>query len=238
MRRIKVGFFLLSMFLLVTAADAGTDEYNRTLSVIGQGKAAAPPDMATVWTGVITQKPSAADALSANNEAMGKVMGVLKAQKIAVKDIQTSSFNVTPEYRQDERGRQQPEIIGYRATNQVRVEVHSLENLGNVLDALVRSGSNQVSGIRFGIEDPADVLNRARKRAIADARSRAELYAQASGVRVGKVLTISEQPIESAQPKSFRRVFAAESLSSVPLETGEQEFQVQVHMVFAIEDDQ
>jgi uncharacterized protein YggE len=223
---------------MVAHADANQDEVRRIISVTGQGKATAPPDMAVIQTGVVTHGATAAEALSANNEAMETILGVLKTYKIASKDVQTSSFNVSPDFKRDERGRRQPRIVGYRVTNQVRVKVHNLEDLGKVLDALVRAGSNQVSGVSFGIDDPTGVLNQARNRAIADARSRAELYAQAAGVRLGKVLTISEQPIKLPQPRQIGRSLAQEGVSSVPVETGEQEFRARIHMVFALEDKQ
>jgi uncharacterized protein YggE len=116
--------------------------------------------------------------------------------------------------------------------------VRDLADLGMVLDSLVRAGSNQVSGISFGIDDPTGVLNQARTRAIADARSRAELYARAAGVRLGKVLSMSEQPVELPRPRHFGRSLAQEDASSVPVATGEQEFRVRIHMVFALEDKQ
>jgi uncharacterized protein YggE len=238
MRRIKVGLFLVATLLMVAQVDAAQDEFRRTISVTGQGKATAPPDMAAIQTGVVTHGATASEALSANNEAMEKILGVLKTYKIASKDVQTSSFNVSPEYKRDERGRRKPGIVGYKVTNQVRVEVRNLADLGKVLEALVRAGSNQVSGVSFGIDDPTGVLNQARNRAIANARSRAELYVQAAGVRLGKVLTISEQPIGLPQPRHFGLSLAREDVSSVPVATGEQDFRARIHMVFALEDKQ
>jgi len=236
MKRLIVILFLLPMLLIFTPADADSDDFNRTISVAGEGNAAAPPDMATILTGIITEKNTAIEALEANNEMMAKIMDVLKSHRIAPEDVQTSNINVSPEYKRDEQGRREAEIIGYRVINQVRVDVHNLKDLGKVLDALIRAGSNQVSGVNFAIEDTTNVLNHARKRAITDARNRAEVYAQAAGVRVGKVLAISEQPIELPQPKVFRQSLAAEGVSSVPVATGEQKFQVRIHMVFSLED--
>jgi uncharacterized protein YggE len=236
MRWLKVGLFLVAALLIVEQAEAGQEEFRRTISVTGQGEATVPPDMADIQTGVVTRGVAAAEALSANNEVMEKILGVLKMFKIASKDVQTSSFNVSPEYKRNERGQTQPTIVGYRVTNQVRVEVRNLADLGKVLDALVRAGSNEVSGVSFGIDDPTGVLNQARNRAIANAHSRAELYAQAAGVRLGKVLTISEQPIEFPQPRYLGLSLAKEGVSSVPVATGEQEFRVRIHMVFALED--
>ena len=238
MRRIDLGLFLLSMLLMAAPADAGRNEFNRTLSVVGQGKATTPPDTAVISTGVVSESVTAQEALSANTEAVKKIMDTLHTYKIAAKDIQTSSFTVSPEYKRDERGRRQTDIVGYSVRNQLRVKVRNLAVLGEVLDAVIRSGSNQVSGVDFGIDDPTDVLNLARKRAIADARNRAELYAQAAGVRIGKVLMISEQPVELLQPRAFRRNVAAEAVSAVPVEVGEQAFQVQIHITFSIEDKQ
>lgn len=209
----------------------------RTIHVRGEGKATSPPDVATVNTGVVTIAPKASDALAANNEAMKRIMEVLKESKIAAKDIQTSSFSVHPDYERDPRGRTKPKIVGYRVTNQVRIRVRKLADLGKVLDALVQAGSNQVSGISFGIDDPTGVLNQARSRAIADARSRAELYAQAAGVRVGKVLTISEQPVQMPRPQYMAATFAADARGgSVPVATGEQELRTSVDVVFALVD--
>ena len=236
MRIRKVGFFLVAMLLMVAQAHAAEDEFGRVISVTGEGKAAAPPDMAVIRTGVVTYRPTATEALSANNESMKKILEVLKTFNIASKDIQTSGFNVSPESKRDERGRTQPEIIGYRVTNQASVKVRNLDDLGKVLDSLVRAGSNQLSGVSFGLEDPTSILNQARNRAVADARSRAELYAQAAGVQLGKVLTISEQPIEMPRPQPFVRAMAMESVSSVPVATGEQEVHARIHMVFALED--
>ena len=238
MARLKIGLFLAAMLLMVTPAVAGQDKFTQTISVTGQGKAAAPPDMAVIQTGVITQRTTATEALSANNEAMGNILSVLEKHEVAPKDVQTSRFNVSPAYKRDDRGRRQPEIVGYRVTNQVQVKVRNLPDLGKVLDALVRAGSNEVSGVSFGIADPTGVLNQARKRAIADARSRAELYAQAAGVGAGKVLAISEQSIQLPRPKLLGRSFAQDSVSAVPVATGEQEFHATIHMIFALEDKQ
>lgn len=206
----------------------------RTISVTGEGQATAPPDMATIQTGVVTQAEAATDALASNNEAMEHVMSVLKELQIAQKDIQTSGFSVSPQYRRDAQGRTEPVIVSYLVTNQVRVRVRNLPDLGEVLDALVGAGSNQLSGISFGIDDPTGVLNQARNRAVADARSRAELYAQAAGVTVGQVLTISEQSVQFPQPLQFAsRELAA---AAVPVATGEQELRATIHMVFKLED--
>ncbi|HUG92789.1 MAG TPA: SIMPL domain-containing protein [Planctomycetaceae bacterium] len=208
----------------------------RTISVAGTGKVSAPPDMASIQTGVITQAETARDALAANNEAMAKILAVLKQHKIADKDVQTASFQVHPVYRHDRQGQTEPQVVGYRVQNQVRVDVRNLPELGKVLDALVEAGSNQVSGITFGVDDPTGSLNQARGRAMADAKSRAQVYAQAAGVTVGRVQSISEQPPQIPRPMPMQMAFARADAASVPVATGEQEFAVTVYVEYKLED--
>lgn len=212
------------------------DEPPRTISVSGEGKASAPPDVATIQTGVVTQASEAAEALADNNRATQRVMDALKSHRIVAKDIQTSNFNIRPNYERT-RNQRQPRIVGYSVTNQVQVRVRNLPSLGKVLDSLVTAGSNQMSGISFGIDDPTGVKNQARNRAVSDARDRAQLYAHAAGVKVGKVISISEQVAQVPRPAVMGRAFAAaEGVGSVPVATGEQEVRATVHMVFALID--
>lgn len=231
-------WFLWPVLAALTAPVAA-DEQRRTISITGEGKATASPDMAVIQTGVTTEAPAAEKALAANTKAMEQVLAVLKQHGVAAKHVQTSAFEVSPVYKRDDEPRAAPEVVGYRVTNQVRVEVHQLPGLGKVLDALVRAGSNQVSGIRFGLADSTGVLDEARNRAFADARRRAQLYAQAAGVRLGKVLTISEQ--SAARPLReavyFGRSLAAQDAAAVPVAAGEEELRATVHVVFALEDE-
>ncbi|MBA3313955.1 MAG: SIMPL domain-containing protein [Planctomycetota bacterium] len=211
------------------------EEVPRAVSVTGEGTAVAPPDMATVHTGVVTQAAAAKEALAANSKAMESILAALKTRNVAVKDVQTSQFSVQPMYDHDERGLTRPEISGYQVMNQVRVRVRELDRLGEVLDSLVQAGSNEVSGVSFGVAEPKGVFDEARRDAVRDARRRAELYAEAAGVRLGKVRRISEQTIRFPQPIAMSRGFAAES-SAVPVAPGEEEFHVSVDVEYALED--
>ena len=237
MRYTRTTWLAVAVMALVTPYVLAEDAH-RTISVSGQGKAMAPPDMATIQTGVVTQSSTASTALAANNLAMERILNVLKEHRIDSKDVQTSRFHVRPEYRRDRRGAAEPEVIGYRVTSQLSVRVRNLPDLGKVLDALVQAGSNQMSGISFGIDDAAGVLDQARNRAMADARRRARLYALAAGVRVGKVLTIREQSFAVPRPQTFARGMMAEAASTVPIATGEQEIQATIHVVYALEEAQ
>jgi uncharacterized protein YggE len=225
---------LCCLFVALGVTPAAAAETSRTLSVTGQGTATAPPDTAMFDAGVVTQAPTAAQALESNNEAAQRMIEVLKEAQIADKDIQTSRIDISPIYSATREGRE-PKITGYQVTNQVRVVVRSLPSLGRVLDAVVRSGSNQLGGIRFDIDNKTGVLNQARNRAMQDARARAELYAQAAGVKVGRVLTIQEAGGVVPEPRGMMR-FAVAAEAAVPVAPGEQELAASVNVTYELLD--
>lgn len=223
--------------VLLTAPAAAGDAPPRTIRVTGEGKATAVPDLATIQAGVVTQAATAEKALAANSKAMRQLLDALKAFGIAAKDVQTSRFDIHPIYKHDDKGRRLPEIASYRVTNQARVRVRKLGQLGEVLDAVVAAGGNQVTGIDLSLDDPTVALDKARARAVADARRRANLYAEAAGVRVGKVLTIREQTAALPPPRPLDvAAFAKEAGGAVPIATGEEELRARIDMTFALED--
>ena len=150
------------------------------------------------------------------------------------KDIQTTSFNINPRFERQPNGTQ-GKIIGYEVTNRVQVKVRKVDELGEILDALVTAGSNRISGISFSIADPTALTDEARKSAIEDAKRKADLYAEAAKVKVGKVLTISENTISQPSPNLRASSFKAEA-DSVPIAAGELTIRVSVFVLFEIVD--
>ena len=151
---------------------------------------------------------SAREALTANSEAMKKVVGELTSAGIDPKDIQTSAFRVEPRYTRPAEG-QAPKIDGYSVTNEVQVLVRDLEKVGDILDRLVTAGANQSSGLSFEVSKAETALDEARKQAVANARRRAELYAAAAGAEVGEVLTITEGDAAAPPQPVFARAMKA-----------------------------
>ena len=222
---------------LLAPAFADDDDMPRTISVSGQGTATAPPDMASISTGVTSSDITAKAALDANSTAMAALMKTLTDAGIEKRDIQSSGFNVSPQYSHDRsQPNQRPKIVGYQVNNNVSVRVRDLEKLGPLLDALVEAGSNQVGGVSFSIDDPEPLLDEARKKAVLAARARADLYAAAAGVKVGKVLSISEAGSSFPRPQPMQRSLAMASAESVPIAPGEQELRASINIVFALED--
>ncbi len=228
----------LSFLFLLTPFIAAAEEsaFLRTISVSGAGTVSTKPDLATILSGVVTTAPTAGDALKANSTAMESIMATIKNHGIADKDIQTSNFNVYPQYERDQRGAMDTnKIVGYQVSNNLSIRVRDLEQLGALLDALVQSGSNEVSGIQFSIDEPEGLLDQARRSAIRNARERAELYAEAAGVKVGKVLSISEQAVDIPRPQHMERMaFAMAADSSVPVAVGEQELRATINVLFEL----
>jgi uncharacterized protein YggE len=209
----------------------GMPRRSSTVTVSGAGSVSAPPDQAEITTGVVTQAPTAAEALAANSQAMERLLQALGGLGIAPRDIQTTNISVSP-LRRPGRAGQPPEITGYEVTNQVRVKVRDLARLGRVLDQQVGQGANLVHGIQFGLQEPAPVLDEARKRAMADARRRAELYAAAAGMKLGRVVSVQEAGAAAPRPEMAAR---ATMSAAVPVAPGEQEIQASVSVTFILE---
>lgn len=220
---------LAPIALFATALPA----YAGTIAIEGHGEVRAAPDMATINSGVTSQGETAREALDANTAAMTELISTLKAAGIEARDIQTSGFSVNPNYvysdARDANGYSlPPRINGYQVSNSVTVTVRDLEDLGVILDKSVTVGANTVNGVTFSVADPSELLDQARKAAFADARHKAELYAQAAGAELGDLETISEQRNVNS-PEPYPMYARAEMAAApVPVEAGEMSFGVTV----------
>lgn len=201
-----------------------------SITVTGEASIAAAPDMATITLGVTTDAATAAEALSANSTALAAVMARLQAAGIAELDLQTVNLALNPNwvgYGSD----QTPRVAGYIATNMLAVRVRDLEVLGAVLDASVADGANTLNGINFELSTPGPVKDAARKAAMADAMAKAKLYAEAAGVKLGAVQSISEQQNYGGPMPVF---MDAKVAAPVPVASGQIATQAQVTVVFEI----
>lgn len=204
----------------------------RTVTVAATGAVSVEPDIAHISTGVVSEAATAREALQRNSADMRKVIDGLKGAGIDPKDIQTSGFHVEPRYEQTKNGRA-PQISGYRVVNQVRITVRDLARLGELLDQVVQLGANQAGGISFEVSQAETLKDEARRQAVANAYRRAQLFATAAGARVGEVLTISEDAIDSGpRPMARVRTMAAEA---VPIERGTQSLEVRVQITWALQ---
>jgi len=238
-RNIKlVPFMILLAPLPSWSYDAQIRDLPPCISVSGEGKVFARPNMAEINVGVVAESKNAADALKSSNDSMSGLMKTLTDKGVAEKDVITVNFNVSPQYRYDNQTRtNRPTIIGYSVNNQVHVRVRKLSELGDILDALVQSGANSVNGISFTIAEPEPILDQARQKAVADARRKAELYALASGSKLGRVLYITESGGFQPQPPRpmMAMTRAVADGGQVPIAVGDQQSTVYVTVTYAIE---
>lgn len=161
-----------------------------TINLSAYGETKIMPDMATIAFGVMTQALSAAEAMAANRTQMNAVVQALRSQGIAERDIQTSGLNLSPQYNYEQN--QPPKLVGYQASNQVTIIARDLTALGRTVDVVVGAGVNQINGITFGLQNPRTAEDAARKAAVAALAAKAELYAQATGHRVLRLVNLSE----------------------------------------------
>ena len=206
------------------AQQVPTSTPSRNVTVVGVGNIKVRPDTAIIQIGVDTEGKSAKDALALNNQQSAAIQKKLSELGIADKDIQTSGFNIFPNYGTD--GRQ---VIGYRVINSVTVKVRAIDKAGTLLD-----GANSISGISFTVDNPRTAEDQARVAAMGDAKARAEMLARAGGTNVGDVLIITEN-IGSAVPIAMpmeRSAVAADG--AVPVQPGEQTISISVQVTYAL----
>jgi len=202
------------------------------LSVSARGEAQRVPDVATLSAGVVTEAADANAALRANAERMNQLMAAIREAGIAERDIRTSGLNVSPQYS---RGDGQPRSIsGYQAQNTVNLKVRDISNLGEVIDALVASGANQVYGPNFEIGEPDEAYDEARRAALETARARAELYAGALGMRVSRIVSISEGGGFMPPPMPMGMRAMSTAAESSPVSPGESTLSVNLDVVFEL----
>jgi len=220
--------------LILPAASRAEETPRRTLTMTGMGEVRGAPGKATISTGVVSEAATAAAALAANSKAMAAAIARLKALGIADRDLQTSNFSVVPRYFSARNSKKPPSIVGYTVSNQLAVVVRELSELGQVLDAVVSQGANQISGPRFGFDDPEKLRDIARARAAADALRKANLYASALGVTLGPILSVSETGRFSPRPIAMAARMESMAARDVPIEAGELGLNAQVNIVWEI----
>jgi uncharacterized protein YggE len=205
------------------------------LDISATGEVTRVPDVAIISTGVVTRAPTATGAIRQNATRMERVRSALRQAGVADKDIQTSSLSLNPEYHYEQN--KAPRLTGYQASNQVSVRFRDIGDTGKILDALVAEGANQISGPSLTIDKPEEALDEARLKAIANGRARADLYARALGMRVVRLLSVSEGGGYAVPPPMpmYARAEAASIDAQTKIDPGEQKVQVGVSMSFELQ---
>ncbi|WP_299354240.1 SIMPL domain-containing protein [uncultured Shimia sp.] len=223
-------FFWVFMALWAVAlpVQAGSGQ----IVVTGQGTVDSVPDLAVITLGVSHQREAAGDAVKEVAVTSGAILNALKEMGVEGRDMQTSNLSLSPVWDNRTSG-QAPKVAGYEARNQVTVRVRDLAVLGEILGQVTASGANRFQGLQFALQNPRPALDEARRRAVADGLSRAELYAEAAGVRLGPLVEIRDGFEAGPHPMPMMREAMASDMA-MPVAEGDLSLSATVTMTYEI----
>ena len=202
------------------------------LQISAHGETHRVPDVAQISAGVVTQNIDANAAMRSNAQRMSAVIAALKSAGVADRDIQTSSISLNPQYKYGQN--QPPTITGYQASNTVNLRLRGLGKAGNVLDALVKQGANQINGPTFTLDKPEAAMDEARANAVRNAQARADLYATATGLKVRRIVSISESGEMLQPPGPMMMMAPPDKPDSTPVAAGENTIGVDLNVVYEL----
>ncbi|MBI3590171.1 MAG: SIMPL domain-containing protein [Candidatus Melainabacteria bacterium] len=189
---ILILIFLILVLSSLSFSKAFAETDLSTLNVTGSGQSNAKPDQASLSIGVITKGKTASEAASLNAASAQKLIDALTRLGIADKDVQTSNISITPLYKAalpaDEIDNK---IIGYQATNEIQATIHMIGDVGKIVDTVVFTGNYTIHGVNFSLEKSDDFQSDALKKAVSDAKRKADIVASAAGKTITGVKNIS-----------------------------------------------
>ena len=212
---------------LALASPLRAQAVDRLVTVGGEATIAVAPDTAIIRIGVTSQGKNAREASEANARQITAVLAAIKASGIDDRDIQTSRLSLQPQYDPNKSGTAR--LTGFQVTNQLTVKIHDIGKLPDILDRAIAAGANEMSGIEFAVSQQSRLLDQARAEAVADARRKAELYAQAAGAKLGRVLQIADESAPAPRP-----LVQAMRAGAVPVAPGEQMLRVAVTVSYEL----
>jgi hypothetical protein len=207
----------------------------RTITVVGDGTVSITPDVARANIGVEVVRPSVEEASAENSQIVQTLLTTLKEQGIADADIQTTGFTVYAE----RYGDGDPVQTQYRVGNSVTVLIRDLESVGEVLDAAIKAGANNIYGVEYLLDEPTAARSEARKLAMDNAKATAEELAALGGVQMGKILSISE--VIGATGGYYNNQFMQSAVGlggggGTPVEPGQLRLTMQLQVTYELVD--
>ena len=218
---------------VITTAPTGNTTDVRTINGTGTGRVRGTPDTMTIDIGVSARSESAEEAMANARDKANQVFDALRGGGVEERDIQTTSFYVTPVFDDDGE-----HVTGYEVANTVTATLHDLDKAGAVIDAAAKVGGNsiRIDGVWFSIEDTSDLVAAARAEAVERARAQAEQLAAAAGLELGEILSIEETSAPADPPVDYYAEGdeGRASAPETPINPGTQELYVDVTVTFAI----
>ncbi|MBI4837302.1 MAG: SIMPL domain-containing protein [Candidatus Portnoybacteria bacterium] len=209
-------------------------EFQNTITVSGQGKILAKPDIGRVDLSALTESKTVADAVSENNQNMNKVVRAMKKAGISENDLKTAVYNINPKYQYTSG---KSSIIGYEVVQTLAVKIRELDKSSEILDAAATAGANQIGSLSFTIDDPEKIKEEATQKAIANAKEKAGTMAQSLGIKLGRIIGFdenSEPTLSSLYYGLGGRGSAAESALAPEVQVGQNEITVSVNLTYEV----
>ena len=235
--RARFGRYGLALALglnAVAATDGATAQQRAPgphVVVTGEGSVSVAPDVAKIRSGVTTRGKTVREATETNSKTMAAILTALTESGIPQKDVRTAQLSIQPVYAAQEPGKEQ-KLVAYSVANHVSAKIRHVEKLGDVLDRLIAAGATEVWNVEFQVADPGKALDQAREAAVADARRKAEVYAKAAGVSLGRVISIQEE--SAASPAPMRALARSAGDAQIPIAPGENTLRAVVTVGFEI----
>lgn len=214
----------LCLGLLLAGAAVGAQEPSPPrgpqIVTAASGEVRVSPDRAILVVGVQTRAVTASDAAAQNARLQRAIIDAIKARGVAIEDIGTSGYSVTPEMRYKEG--EPPQVTGFVVSNEVTVTVRAIENVGRIIDASLGSGANQVNSLTFTVSNPDSARRSALAAAVARSRADAEVMARAAGGSLGSLLELTSTEETPSPPRPVMAMSrAAVDEASTPIESGQ-----------------
>jgi len=217
------------------ATPVAAREQPATVSVTGQGMVNVPPDTATVTVGIDVIRPDLGEAQEEAARQATAIIEAVQAVGVEEQDIQTANYSVNILRDYSESG-DPTQVTGFEVMNQVNVTIRDIDAVGDLLDAVVGAGANSIYGVQFFVDDPRPFATEARTAAVEDAREKAGQLAEAAGMELGRVVSISEgyaaPPVP--MPAMGRGGGMAEAAMDTPIQVGTSQIVVDVSMTFEL----
>ncbi|MFA5360413.1 MAG: SIMPL domain-containing protein [Candidatus Paceibacterota bacterium] len=223
----------------------------RVISFSAEGKVLAKPDIAKIVIGVITQGEKAEVVQEENNKRMKEAIDFIKEQGVNDDDIQTTSYNLNPQYDYNWCRRQgqeaadyiscPPKIIGYQLSQRATIKIRDFDKINTIIGGLSEKEVNQISNVSFEIDDPEAYKNEARIQALNKIEERAKILSAKTNIRLGKIITISEGPsiYPSYRSLEMEKSMAGSSEDSTvvpqaPIESGTEEISITLNVSYEL----
>jgi uncharacterized protein YggE len=240
MTKLRNSLALVAASLALNQAAWAQDAYRPAtgtlLQIEADGSVKVAPDTMSVSASVVTTGATAAEALDRNNKLAGRLIQAVKASNIRIARLQTSDLEVRPRFAETKNQDDDdtpPRILGYVAHDTLEVELSEVAQAGNLISLMFEAGANEISGPQFSLRDPAPAQRKAEQAAIAAARAEADSYAAALGMKVSRVLRVSDTGFGDNDRNTI--VVTGSRVAATPIEPGDVTYTATIHVEYLLE---